>query len=585
MRPATWLTLLLLSGLWGEGLAAPIRFGVTGIQVHDPTTWAALDAKTRAQVLTQRMNLATKALGASIVRLGNAEPRWFDPELLGTAGTRDWAQADLAIAKLAAPGVDVVVTLVTPPSELAGYQTFAESLVERYDGDTSFGVADPAKNYEYPDIDGSGSIQISDWTAAQPAQLAWAEGHRLGWVEVGQDPDQLEAAGQLAEGAYGSWFQSLRTARTEAGAELQVLLGGTSLDDHFKNDFTARIASIGDPATPWFEIANAHVLAKSAELSQTEAATALGEFGPWLAATGQSQAARWVGELSFASGPATAAGGGPGTDPRTNQVTQAASLVKLTFLAIEKGYTAILYAWPLELEGSVAPHPDRASTGLLQLALAPGESGLGAAIVPRRAHGTWLELQAILADVEPAEVTLIADRPNNARGYAVGDKGWVLWYDWSLETDGTTPYGGQKKLFTIRTQAPWVRVRELIPSSVPAELPGSYQATYDFRDTLLEVTHGEAQLTLGEAPVWVVPDLTGPSPEPGAEQPAAGPEPEPSGPPKAGCEAGPRRAAATLWVGLWGVGLWGVGLWVRRRLARRGGADQASPSFCTRSRS
>ncbi|MEZ4264756.1 MAG: hypothetical protein R3F39_00140 [Myxococcota bacterium] len=510
LRPGLVLTLaaaLTLQLSAPPASAAPMRFGYSGIHALPAKAWEPLDEESRLQFLAERLIRAAQ-LGATVVRLGATEPRLLDYAKIHASQFRNWLFADRVVGLLNAAPLEVCLTLpeLFDTPEIGGFQSYIKALMERYDGDGDFGVEPIALNAEFPDLNGSGEITADEFQAkpGDARVTAWGATHQITLIEPGHEPLGAEQTNKLTKGAYAAQVKAARTAATDAGRGQGIMLGGTAVESQSKSAFTERLESL-KTGGPWFDAANAHIFASTDDLTGVSAAANVTKLSNWLASVAHGDADRWVGELALGS---VAKAGTACTDARCSLRTQAAGLARHMLLAAADGVSTVLYTEPIELIGPLATAGPRTGTGLLTVSVESGANPFGIEdhplpLVPRPAYAVWRRLGAVLAS-DGAEVTPLTGMPENVRGFRVGSKGYVLWYDWTLQAQPGEAWSGQRAPVELGgLTSPSVKVVSLWPESVPGQLEadGSVDATWT--ETLVAVDGGSAALFLEEDPVWI----------------------------------------------------------------------------------
>ena len=90
----------------------------------------------------------------------------------------------------------------------------------------------------------------------------------------------------------------------------------------------------------------------------------------------------------------------------------------------------------------------------------------------------------------------------NAHAYAVGEAGWILWYDWYQEVQPGADYGGTLKPVQISgLSSPSVQVTTLWPESIGNSLDDEGRVTATWTSELVAVEDGVATVSVGEDPV------------------------------------------------------------------------------------
>jgi hypothetical protein len=498
-----WLTLGLCLLLASPAMAAPVRFGFTGVHELDQGIWNGMNDEARGLFLEDRVALA-KQMGGSIIRLGATQPWLVDMDSIHAGSQRKWTDADAAVMALTSSGLDLCLTLpeLVEGSGLSAYQEYLSRLAERYDGDTDFGI-DPADvNYEFPDIDGSGALTVADWEASDEAIATWAEAHRVVRIESGHEPRALEMKGQLAEDAYAAQLKVARASLKGAKSDQDLVLAGVRLDDQSKSHFTARFEAMSSATAPWFDLALAHLFESGADISQHESATHLSKFGNWLDSIDHGSTPRWLGELALPSS-SDASSESPFTDPRTSQRTQSNGLIRLTTEALLEGFEAILYAVPIETE-SAGDTGMRAGTGLLAMTEIPGLEPIQWPYEARPAYATWRWLVERFDGADGTDITRLSGLPNNAKGARVSGQGWLVWYDWFVEVAPEADYAGALKPITLDgIPSASVLVTTLWPEEVDSKVDESGAVEVTWTQELIAVEGGSVTVFMGRDPVWI----------------------------------------------------------------------------------
>ncbi|TNF34377.1 MAG: hypothetical protein EP329_07340 [Deltaproteobacteria bacterium] len=475
------------------GLAAEPELGLSGLFDVDAATWSGLDDQARLDLVAARADLAV-ALGVRTVRLGGGAPDVFSESALH--GTFPWLFADRVVGVLAARDLDVVITLeqLVPASQKVAYRDFIERLVERYDGDDDFGVTGVEVQFDFPDIDGSGTITTLDWDAPAAQKAAWGAGHVVTRLEVGDRVRDAEDAGVIVAADYAAQLGAVQQAVASTGASVLVEVAGCDLDSESKSRFLDRLEGVDASA---LDAAGAHFRAKLADLDGAKALAALDNFRSWLTAAGLDGVEPWVTEMSV-GGAAAGDGDGPCSDTRCSERTQVLGVVRFVLSALARGYTRVYY------RGAVEPETAFTTVGLLTVPAASAVAPVVTDLTPRPAFAAWRQLQAIVAG---GAVTKLGNLPTNVFGVQTAH-GQVYWFDWSLEVGVGQPYDpGRKKEIVLRgLTSPAVRVVPLWPSAVAATLDadGDPGATWD-EEHVAVAADGTAVVTVEQDPIWVSP--------------------------------------------------------------------------------
>ncbi len=478
---------------------ADMGFVLSGIHHAPAAVWDAMSDDARIAFLEQRADLAV-AMGSDSLRVGDVAPQiWTAAGLGADTSSGRWMWADKVVSIFAQRGLKLVV--VVPDivdSGLTAYQNFIEALAERYDGDTDFGVAMVDNNRDFPDIDDTGAITSADWGAPAGQLQQWADAHVIDAIEVGNRPYDAEQAGQAEVGDYGTQLKSAAAAIRSSGSAVKVMLAGTVTDEQSASAFAARLGAV-DPGL--FDRANAHLLESTKDPSGEDVAQALDDFSQWLDAADHAQAERWVGAFAAAADPAGPCGSWPCDDRM-----QSATLSKAALFALAEGYTHFGYANPVEAVGTDADASMPVATGLLTFEANAGSDPLTAPIKTRLSYATWMRLQEVLAGVTAADVQKVAQLGPNITGYALGDQGWMLWYDWTKETTPGSGYDGSLRGATLKglpADALSVVASSMVPVSVGGTVGADFTAAIEWETRVYPVSNGEATVEVGSDVVWV----------------------------------------------------------------------------------
>ncbi|MBR57224.1 MAG: hypothetical protein CMH54_04115 [Myxococcales bacterium] len=114
------------------------------------------------------------------------------------------------------------------PENMAEFFERIASLVERYDGDTNFGVALPVgqhKPFPFPDINGSWVINVADWDASSPEEKqAFADSHIISGYTLAAHAD-LKTIGD-----HVPWIHELAQTIHDANPNARIYLGPFPVD-------------------------------------------------------------------------------------------------------------------------------------------------------------------------------------------------------------------------------------------------------------------------------------------------------------------------------------------------------------------
>ena len=484
---------MVAAAVWGAGGAAraqPVRFGFVAAHALPEDIAAELEPDERREHVEAAADRAAR-LGASLVRLGVAAPRIASYEAVVGPDHAEWTELDLAVESFTTRGVSLCLTLaeVASGGDVGAWAAFVRALAERYDGDAEFLVAGADLNAEFPDVNGSGAVTDDDWTADEPALLAWAAAHRVDWLEVGYAPWGDAAAADT----YAAGLQAAALAVAASGGSVRVALAATRMDDGVsKSDLVDALAPLPVEGGPWFEAASADVLAATGALGQAWAASLVAKLGDWLGAVGHDSAERWAG-VAVGGVP----GVGPCADPRCSERTQAAALVELVARALGAGVTLVAWDHPVEWAEPWAGPIERRGTGLV---VASPEGGV---LAPRPAYAVWRALQGWLEGVEPADVVFVEGLPAHAAGFRFGERGWLLWYGWHAAAGASTYGGAIAELPLEGVDAAALRVVRLWPESLAPGVAADGDAGATWSEELLPVLDGRGWISVGQDAVWV----------------------------------------------------------------------------------
>lgn len=558
---------------WAAGLVGASRALVLPPEApYDLENQTSLNEAERARWLSLFGRYADLyvALGLGAVRVGAEPPDLFswgsvEPE----PNKHRLLVADLFVEALVARGIEPVLPLSARaawdhdastrlPKDKGRYKDYVRMLVERYDGDTDFGVP-PGE--EYPDVTADGSVSIADWGATEAEKQAWATAHRVTWWEVGDRGTPDAEVGPLV--------QLTRGVMREASDDVRLVVGGMTPSS--KGVFLARVGSL-DPSVA------GELLVDAVSVEQDSP-------GAGLAALAVMEDAResflWLGQAGLGGVPvwltvgAGAQGGaGPCGDPRCSERTQAAQLVKLMVQALEtvpvsvpggfenRRFERVFLREPVE-HGAGGIDGDWSGGGLL--ALAEGDPATAPLLV-RPAWATVARLAPLLSDLGPDAIKRVLTFPDTAtrrvyRIEAASGATVVAWYNWDLDLLDA-PYDGRFLRVTVTgVDGEAVRVTGLYPTSID-QVTGGTTVAATLSEAVVGVTEGEVTIDVLEDAVLV--------------EVVAPPEPEDAGPvgvedAGGGSDSGPVVDVApeverggggcgTRGGGPWGIGLvlWGI---------------------------
>ena len=479
-----WTSALFLWVMTTSAWAEPPKFGYSGLLVADSVSWESLDLEGKKAHLEQRLDLAI-AKGATVIRLGNVSPNPLARESIEVDGERDWALADFFVQRVKERGLQFCATLpeLVKSSGLSGYKAFLSKLIERYDGDADFGVAEVDVNQEHPDVDGSGSVTFADWGADNGTKKAWAVERKLDLIEIGDQPHVAETAGELAKTDYLLQLEAVYAVLNETGATTPVMLGTTAADNQSQGTFQTRFEGIDPASAPLSAVSGAFDDA-FADISGDKAVEKIEGFFGWAGSIGYPDTERWIGSMRV--------GGTECVDTRCGERLKASLIVKAVLTALHKGYGTILYGDPIMPSGSSE------QSGKHTAALWNYESdavlGGDVEMASRPATDVWLVLVDVLAQVDLADIELMPGDNPLVVGYKVGDKGWIYWYNWTRQVGPGESYSGKE--FQARLdglELPAIKVATLWKEEGDVEWP--YET--------IVVEDGSATFMVGQDVMWV----------------------------------------------------------------------------------
>lgn len=498
--------------LFAPSASAELKFAVSGIHHLPDGIWAGLSDDEKIAFLEVRADLAV-AMGASALRIGAASPSFWDYAGLGSStDSGRWLFADKVVAALAQRNLTLVVVVPDLVSSgLTAYRNHIRALAERYDGDNDFGVQAVDNNRDFPDIDDTGAITSADWNAPGPQLTTWAQAHTIDVIQVGHLPFVGEQSGAIGGDDYGSQLKQGAGAIADAGTEIRAMLAGTLVVQEGPVGFASRLGTVSSDI---IDIADAHIAEGTTDPTGVEVQGGLEDFTQWLQDSNIGGAERWVGAFA-----ATADANGPCGKWTCDDRMQAATLAKAMLSAVRNGATHFTYNVPVEVTGTAADPAMPVGTGLLTIALSGAADLTATPIGARPAFATWMRLQTILADVSADDIVELSQLGPNTVGYQIGDKGWLLWYDWSTAVPPGNGYDSSKRganLKGIPGLIEAVAASNLFPLSAEDTLGASFTVNADWDNTVYPVNGGEATIALGSDVVWVVPSALA-QPEPGPE--------------------------------------------------------------------
>jgi hypothetical protein len=470
-------SLVFLSTSWAS--AAPPQFGFSGFLELDEEQWDGMDLEGRMAHLNERLDWAD-AQGAKVLRLGGVHPNPLARAAIEADGSRDWTLVDEFVREVNERGISLCATLpeLVKSNGLNAHTQFMAKLIERYDGDADFGVAELDVNKEHPDVDGSGSVTFADWGADNATKKAWAQKHKLTLIEIGDQPNALEMTGQLEKSDYGLLLAASHQVLADTKAEMSVVLGTTAVDNQTEGTFQTRLEGL-DPDVS-FDVASGAFDDAFADISGDKALDKLKQFYGWPAGVAHPNAERWVGSLRV--------GGAECVDSRCDERLKSSLIAKAVLVALEEGYKTILYGQPIDtVEGEVS------GAGLWTRSKG-SDTGSESTYLARPSADMWLKLSEIGGQLDGSEVQLLPGDNPMVVGYKVGELGWIYWYNWTRQVGPGEPYGGKQFEAIIEgLESSAVRVTTLWKESSDEDWP----------DEVVLVDGGKAVFMLGQDIVWV----------------------------------------------------------------------------------
>jgi len=413
------------------------------------------------------------------------------------------------------------------PVDRKVFQDYVKAVVERYDGDTQFGV--PAQDPGYPDIDGTGKVTPADWEAPDADKKAWAARHRVAayMVESGSAP-----AG-AARGDYAGIFGAAAEAAPAASKDVVLWMAPFDAPSMSKGEWNERFGALAPAGGAGGRVAVAVVSVPQLTADPTGEAAAQAFEG----------ARKWFADASFAPGEAggvtlvfggirTCHAGGQDAACKSLQASddaQAEQVIKALALAATAG------AGMAAFDGLFDPVSPQGSFGLgtLDLAATP------AALTPRPALATMGVAARVLAPAGKA-VEVPTGVPSThvvQSAVCAGETDVLAWYDWTLEVGPGEPYGDLIKAVDLQAPADGSRAFLLSGAAKPeaVDLVEGAKVTVDLPGAGLPAGgEGYVKRSLGRTPVLVVTlDAGWPLPDTG---------PDASAPDAAGQDAGPLAA-------------------------------------------
>jgi len=323
-----------------------------------------------------------------------------------------------------------------PTDDRETFKEYVDAVVERYDGDSEFGV--PEQDPSFPDIDHSGQVTPADWEASAGEKKAWAVEHLVAAFmvekEVPDDPqgsgyvtvmeDVIEAA-VAADPDVHVWPAPFGVNRFN-GAKLQGLLGQFAGEDGPVKGLSAVFLTLpvskGDP---------------TGQSGMADFTTVLewldgGGFRP-----GDIDGVQVIlGGIKAGYGPPVC------ESDQCNEQLQAESLVKTIALAVANGADAVA------LDGMIAVHEGPSGgndVAVLDLTAEPPT------LTPRPALMTALAASRSLkpGTTTSESPTLIPATRMVRSEPCEGIRTTVAWYDWTLEVSPGHPYRDLTKVVDV----------------------------------------------------------------------------------------------------------------------------------------
>jgi hypothetical protein len=499
-------SLLLLSV--SLATAASPRFGFSGVLELDLETWDGLALEEKMVHLNERLDW-TEAKGVKVLRLGSVQPNPLSRATIESDGSRDWALADHFVKEVNKRGLSLCATLpeLVKSSGLNSHKQFMAKLIERYDGDADFGVAELDVNKEHPDVDGSGSVTFADWGADNATKKSWAQKHMLTLIEIGDQPNALEMSGELEKTDYGLQLAASHQVLAESKADMRLMLGTTAVDNQTEGTFQTRLEGVEPDSA--FDVVSGAFDDAFADISGDKALDKLKQFFDWPSGVAHPNVDRWVGSLRV--------GGAECVDSRCDERLKSSLIAKAVFVALEEGYMTLLYGRPIDtVEG------DESGAGLWTRSKGSATGG-EAVYSARPSAAMWMKLSEIGGQLDGSDVVRFAGDNPMVVGYRVGDLGWIYWYNWTRQVGPGEPYGGKEFEAVLEgLESSAVRVTKLWKE----------QDEEDWPEEVVLVDGGKAVFMLGQDIVWVTTTEAPTQPDPGpsddlgasVEGPAPGPE-------------------------------------------------------------
>lgn len=514
------------------GLARAGALGASGVVVipdgapYDLSSQTSLSEPERQRWLSLfgRYADVSKALGLGTVRVGATPPELFswgavEPE----PNSYRFLVADLLVESLVVRGLEPVLPLSSRadwdhdpstllPDDKARFRDYVRLLVERYDGDLDFGVP-PGE--EYPDVTGDGSVSIADWGAPESVRQAWADAHVVRWWEV-------VAEGPAAEVA--PLVQLIRPEARAASPESLLLIAGNAAGPGGKGQLSERLGGL-DPKLTGERLVDAvgfDVPTTGDGLAALAIFDELRDTFGWVAAIGLQDAEVWITSIGAGALPPPDGQAGPCGDPRCDEHTQAAQLVKLMVQALEtmpvavpggfeeRRFDRVLLREPVEHGAS----PEWAGGGVLTFT--EGDPATDPMLV-RPAWAAVARVAPVLEAAAPDGVERLILFPDNEarRIYAVrtpeGLVSHVAWYNWDMDL-GAAAYDGRFLKVTLADVQGTAKVTTLFPSSID-EVTGGASVQWMLPEVLVAAEAGGVTIDIRQEALLVEPVTDAPAPE------------------------------------------------------------------------
>jgi hypothetical protein len=474
--------------------------------------WEKWTKDEKTEYLTQTSRILSN-LGAKIVKfspeLNLAVFSWdtVEPKLM----EYDFTWADIVTGILKKSGLEPVIMMSSYnhrdhesttmlPVNIKGYYDYIEMMVDRYDGDTDFYFT---SGDNYPDINGSGTVNTADWEADKEEKLKWADDHRVLFFEIERDPFLLKEKYNISETEYGQLLLMTYDKIKEFNENAQVLTAAINLKNRTKNAFLSVFSAIKKTDKGHLDIAQVILEGGESDFLGNEILVNAKNFKAWMKDLGYDKEKFWISGFQLGALPGTGEFG-KCKDSRCSEQTQAEQIVKVITGSLALGYEKILYGQTVEItyEGKNYPFEH---TGIMKRAF----EDLTSEIQVRGAYAVFSFLQEKLSGISPDDISEVLNPPANTRIFKIINEDgirYLMWYDWITEVPSGSDYGDKIKIISL-TDIPYesVNIYELWPESYDSKLhPSDFSASFEFKMENRKISDSTLEIKLKRAPVLIM---------------------------------------------------------------------------------